>query len=151
LQKKVKEPQPKPPFYPSPQTHPPKNLKIWTLIPSSSFFHILIPTQKTMQVRTEEPRLSSFVAAVFFGSQDLGVRTWVFGSQDLGFRSQHGRISMAQTINGSKRPVRRTRFCRGTSSDAQTHRHNNKTKTLSVDDGSLGWKKKNPYLSTMAV
>jgi hypothetical protein len=28
IQKKVKEPQPKPPLYPSPQTHPPKNLKI---------------------------------------------------------------------------------------------------------------------------
>jgi hypothetical protein len=28
IQKKVKKPQPKPPLYPSPQTHPPKNLKI---------------------------------------------------------------------------------------------------------------------------
>jgi hypothetical protein len=28
IQKKVKEPQPKPPLYLSPQTHPPKNLKI---------------------------------------------------------------------------------------------------------------------------
>jgi hypothetical protein len=28
IQKKVKEPQPKPPFYLSSQTHPPKNLKI---------------------------------------------------------------------------------------------------------------------------
>jgi hypothetical protein len=28
IQKKVKEPQPKPSLYPSPQTHPPKNLKI---------------------------------------------------------------------------------------------------------------------------
>jgi hypothetical protein len=33
IQRKVKEPQPKPPLYPSPQTHPPKNLKIWSLIP----------------------------------------------------------------------------------------------------------------------
>jgi hypothetical protein len=32
IQKKVKKPQPKPPLYPSPQTHPPKNLKIWSLI-----------------------------------------------------------------------------------------------------------------------
>jgi hypothetical protein len=28
IQKKVKKPQPKPPLYPSPQTHPQKNLKI---------------------------------------------------------------------------------------------------------------------------
>jgi hypothetical protein len=28
IEKKVKEPQPKPPLYLSPQTHPPKNLKI---------------------------------------------------------------------------------------------------------------------------
>jgi hypothetical protein len=28
IQKKVKKPQPKPPLYLSPQTHPPKNLKI---------------------------------------------------------------------------------------------------------------------------
>jgi hypothetical protein len=28
IQKKVKEPQPKPPLYPSPQTHPSKNLKV---------------------------------------------------------------------------------------------------------------------------
>ncbi len=34
IQKKVKKPQPKPPLYPSPQSHPPKNLEIWSLIPS---------------------------------------------------------------------------------------------------------------------
>jgi hypothetical protein len=43
-----------------------------------------------MQVQTEEPILSSSVAAVFFGSQDLGLKTWVSRpqSQDLGFRTQ---------------------------------------------------------------
>ncbi len=40
IQKKVKEPQPKPPLYPSPQTHPPKNLKIWSLIPLCCSVHI---------------------------------------------------------------------------------------------------------------
>jgi len=44
IQKKVKEPQPKPPLYPSPQTHPPKNLKIWSLIPSSSSFQQILDT-----------------------------------------------------------------------------------------------------------
>jgi hypothetical protein len=32
-------------FFPSLQTHPPKNLKIWSLIPSSSFFQKINPGQ----------------------------------------------------------------------------------------------------------
>ncbi len=71
----------------------PKNLKPNTLF----FFFSYIDTYpenlilESMQVQTKEPRLSSsYVVAVFFGFQDLALRTWVSGprSQDLSFRTQ---------------------------------------------------------------
>jgi hypothetical protein len=41
-----------------------------------------------MQVQTKESRLSSFVAIVFFGSQNLGLRTWVSGLRRTDARNQ---------------------------------------------------------------
>jgi hypothetical protein len=84
----MKEPQPKPPLYPSPQTHPPKKPK--NLNPSTLFFFFpYIDTYpenlilEAMQVQTEEPRLSSSVAAVFF---------WLSGPgfQDSAWQNRHG-------------------------------------------------------------
>jgi hypothetical protein len=82
------------PFTPNPSPKKPKNLNPNTLF----FFSSYIDTYpenlilEAMQVQTEEPPLSSSVAAVFFGSQDLGFRISVSGPrfQDSAWQNRHG-------------------------------------------------------------
>jgi hypothetical protein len=71
---------------------------------------------------------SSPVAITFFSHTaiiTLAPRTWLSGPgfQDSNRQNWHGRINMAETVNGSKRPIRdrdRVQFCRGTSLDGWT-------------------------------
>jgi hypothetical protein len=103
---KVKEPQPKPPLYPSPQTHPPKNLK--NLKPNTLFLiYWYLPRKPNFRshaspIRSRDSWVSGLRqtdAAPFFcccrvaafGSQDLSSRTsinghWVSGSRVSGPR-----------------------------------------------------------------
>ncbi len=81
-------------IFPSPQTHPPKNLKIWSLIPFSSFFQqILIYWYLSKSpIRSRDSLLLLLPCCYIWlsgpGSQDLYFITSIFGSQDLGFRTQ---------------------------------------------------------------
>jgi hypothetical protein len=95
IQKKVKEPQPKPPLYPSPQTHPPKKLENLVLQcphPPSSL--ILEAMQVLLGAATLVFCCCIWLSGPGFQDSDKHSQTHsrqllvsAFGSQDLGFRT----------------------------------------------------------------
>jgi hypothetical protein len=137
IQKKVKEPQPKPPLYPSPQTHPPKNLKIWILIPSSWYIDtypenlILEAMQVLLGFRTQTDGRGSLLLLLpccriwlsgpefqdldkrTLGLRISGFRTSIFGPQDLGFKTSTGaRTHARNALRESRARARQKRDLR---------------------------------------